>query len=499
MEIFDGWLDQHCSLGNRTRRHSSFCPTYFSHLEQQKHIPTKGHLSQALKETGYDSDSTLVFRRREDAVHHLSPKEQKEAYKTIQKGGDVPLHGLRKPAPERPKDPEPPAPPPKRNLITGKAVTPESPRKYVENEVTIHYKTPVVQEIKDHLSEEELARRQAAHMRQVYEEERRKKYLQQLQDMNSRRHTDNFVPSQKSPIPLNRYDDFPLEVPKISPRPRSPEPRLVARALYNFVGQTARELTFRKGDLIYIKRQIDKNWYEGELNAMMGLFPANYVEIVPYDGVKSTTKKAHEGQARAKYNFIAQTHLELSLAKGELVVITRRVDDNWFEGRIGGRKGIFPVSYVEVLVEPGTPAPPAPSKPVGSPAAHTLLLNGTASGIESMGSHSYLPPSTQQFTSSYRAKPVTITSNGYASLPRSPNAPTSKSPYSEALHIDTQNEPLTYRSLYKYRPQNDDELELLEGDIVYVLEKCDDGWFVGSSQRTGHFGTFPGNYVERVN
>jgi hypothetical protein len=38
---------------------------------------------------------------------------------------------------------------------------------------------------------------------------------------------------------------------------------------------------------------------------------------------------------------------------GELVVLTRRVDDNWFEGRIGNTKGIFPVSYVEVLSEPG--------------------------------------------------------------------------------------------------------------------------------------------------
>lgn len=60
------------------------------------------------------------------------------------------------------------------------------------------------------------------------------------------------------------------------------EPRLVARALYNFVGQTARELTFRKGDLIYVRRQVDKNWYEGELNAMIGLFPTNYVEVRGY-------------------------------------------------------------------------------------------------------------------------------------------------------------------------------------------------------------------------
>ena len=38
---------------------------------------------------------------------------------------------------------------------------------------------------------------------------------------------------------------------------------------------------------------------------------------------------------------------------GELVVLTRRVDENWYEGRMGSRRGIFPTSYVEVLVEPG--------------------------------------------------------------------------------------------------------------------------------------------------
>lgn len=30
-------------------------------------------------------------------------------------------------------------------------------------------------------------------------------------------------------------------------------------------------------------------------------------------------------------------------------------------------------------------------------------------------------------------------------------------------------------------PRNEDELELKEGDVVDVIEKCDDGWFVGMS------------------
>ncbi|CAG9858074.1 unnamed protein product [Phyllotreta striolata] len=458
------------------------------HLEQQKQIPhshPKSFINQCLKD-GYESDSTLVFRRKEETVQRISPKEQREAYKVIQKGGDVPLRGLRKPAPEKPKEPEPPVPPvpPPKGLYARKLE--ESPRKYVENEVTIHYKTPVRQEIKDCLSEDELAHRQAEAMKKIYQEERRKKYLQELQDMNSRRHTDNFIPSQKSPISLNRYDDFDDLAPTARPRPRSPEHRLCARALYNFVGQSARELTFRKGDVIYLRRQIDKNWYEGELNAMVGLFPTNYVEIVPFDGTKSkpTLRKAHEGQARAKYNFVAQTHLELSLAKGELVTITRKVDENWYEGKIGGRKGIFPANYVEILIDPHQTS--ASSKPVASPAAHSLLLNGSAGGKESMGAHSYTPLlNSSQSGSSYRAKPAQVVNDKNPGL-------------DQTLHIETQNEPVPFRAVYKYKPQNDDELELMEGDTVFVLEKCDDGWYVGSSERTGAFGTFPGNYVEKM-
>jgi len=35
-----------------------------------------------------------------------------------------------------------------------------------------------------------------------------------------------------------------------------------------------------------------------------------------------------------------------------MVTLIRQVDKNWFEGRIGSRKGIFPSSYVEVISEP---------------------------------------------------------------------------------------------------------------------------------------------------
>ncbi|XP_065370069.1 uncharacterized protein CAP isoform X6 [Calliphora vicina] len=441
---------------------------------------TEGNLSRALaKESGYTSDSNLVFRKKElPPSSPLSPVEQKQAYKTVQAGGEPPLFGFRKPAPEKSKDydfPTPQLPPPPRGeLLEQRAV---SPNRYYESDVNIHFKTPVRQEFKYPLSEEDLAIRQAEHMQKLYQEERRRKYLQELQDMNSRRHTDNFTPSQKSPIPLNRYDDFPADLaPKTANQVKS-----IARALYNFQAQNSKELSFKKGDIIYIKRAIDKNWYEGEHNAMIGLFPANYVEIInketvyPVQPQATVYRKPSEGQARAKYNFQAQSGVELSLNKGELVSLTRRVDDNWFEGRIANRKGIFPVSYVEVLTDIGAE----------DIAARTTTIQPTAR------------PTLDALRTNINNEFNTLTRNGN----QPPNAilrETRNAHKTDILHVDTSSEPLVYRALYKYRPQNSDELELQEGDVVHVLEKCDDGWYVGTSQRTGCFGTFPGNYVERV-
>jgi len=56
------------------------------------------------KESGYTSDSNLVFRKKEVPVSSpLSPVEQKQAYKSLQAGGEPPLLGFRKPAPEKPR------------------------------------------------------------------------------------------------------------------------------------------------------------------------------------------------------------------------------------------------------------------------------------------------------------------------------------------------------------------------------------------------------------
>lgn len=69
----------------------------------------------------------------------------------------------------------------------------DSSHKYAESEVTLQYRRPVRNEIKVEWSEEDLAVKQAEAMRRIYQEERRRKYLQELQDMSNRRHADNLL------------------------------------------------------------------------------------------------------------------------------------------------------------------------------------------------------------------------------------------------------------------------------------------------------------------
>lgn len=100
-----------------------------------------------------------------------------------------------------------------------------------------------------------------------------------------------------------------------------------------------------------------------------------------------------EGRAKVRFNFTAATTAEMSIIKGETIVLTRRVDTNWYEGRIGSRCGIFPASYVHVLQEPGSSFDLASSKspkPVGAPAAHSLVTQN-GGGIYSASRHSYKP------------------------------------------------------------------------------------------------------------
>ncbi|KAL3877385.1 hypothetical protein ACJMK2_035100 [Sinanodonta woodiana] len=505
------------------------------------------------------------------------------------RNGPIPIHS---PQPrDLPKVPALPSPKylgPRSRLSAAEQLGVKSPPPIKSNGAFRHQtsdvpKTPLSPEKERRRKEEEEAYRRRR-LEQLYEDERNRKMSQQEADYQARKHSDFFLPSQKSPIPQDRFNE-PLGNYGVPPeRRRGFQIQGKAKAIYNFTAQNPRELSFKKGDIIYLTRQVDKNWFEGERHGRLGIFPVNYIEVLTSIEAAQSAARQAEGQARAKYNFNAQTSVELSLKKGEFVTLLRRVDENWYEGRIGNRQGIFPILYIEVIQEPSTPlVTPAPSvittpmtgrgtpemlspvnyevptpPPQPSPSAYPSRapeiayghqgryssspgrgapqgqFSPPSDGYYSSGSQDHVSPqrfngiqSQRQYdsmsklmngsthnlptsTSSLRAKPsssslLKATTPALSITAKStsvPNINMSRSyPDYPVTKPKTQDDDLAtsrYRAVYAYRPQNEDELELLEDDEVYVMEKCDDGWYVGTSLRTGMFGTFPGNYVQKI-
>ncbi|KAM9578735.1 sorbin and SH3 domain-containing protein 2 isoform 2-T2 [Guaruba guarouba] len=282
-------------------------------------------------------------------------------------------------------------------------------------------------------------------------------------DMDATNNNDSALCFQDQESPGSYSSAF-TDVGRCTPRDRrgnTDKEKLPARAVYDFKAQTSKELSFKKGDTVYILRKIDQNWYEGEHHGRVGIFPISYVEkLSPPEKAQPArppppAQIGEIGEAVAKYNFSADTNVELSLRKGDRVILLKRVDQNWYEGKIPGtnRQGIFPVSYVEVMKKNASkslddyPDPPIPQ--------------------------SYSSDRIHHLGSTKPQRPVLAHEN-----------------------IHSGGEP--FQALYNYTPRNEDELELREGDVIDVMEKCDDGWFVGTSRRTKFFGTFPGNYVKRL-
>merc|ERR1712013_907883 len=154
-------------------------------------------------------------------------------------------------------------------------------------------------------TEEEIRIRQKQQLNQFYQNIDQQKENQLRVDLESRKHHDTLLPNQKSPVPLNRYEDQDINGNQalfLNAGKKPEDCKMVARALFSFQAQNNRELSFKKGDVIYIKKQVDGNWYEGERNAMMGIFPTTYVEIIPSDAVVTTLtrkEKNYDGQAKA--------------------------------------------------------------------------------------------------------------------------------------------------------------------------------------------------------
>ncbi|XP_032046699.1 sorbin and SH3 domain-containing protein 1 isoform X5 [Aythya fuligula] len=446
------------------------------HKKPQKNTAGVTPLETSTDHSSYSTYSPSYHaakRETESAPGDFAGLEnERQIYKSVLEGGDIPFQGLSGL---------------KRPSSSASTKDSESPRHFAPFD---YMETP-----------EEILRRRYDDKEKLLEDQRRLKREQEEADIAARRHT-GVIPTHHQFITNERFGDL-LNVDDTAKRKSGSEMR-PARAKFDFKAQTLKELPLQKGDIVYIYKQIDQNWYEGEHHGRVGIFPRSYIELLP-PAEKAQPKKPSPlqvleyGDAIAKFNFNGDTQVEMSFRKGERITLIRRVDENWYEGRISGttRQGIFPVTYVEVLKRPVVknaidyPDPPMSLSPnrsmTASPqeAVCNEIINIAEKSVHYCSTISQPLDSRHKVTSNDN-KPSLIISQ----------QPQAQQQGASPDRSHTPRDIVSYQALYSYTPQNDDELELRDGDIVDVMEKCDDGWFVGTSRRTRQFGTFPGNYVK---
>ncbi|XP_070709182.1 SH3 domain-containing kinase-binding protein 1 [Pempheris klunzingeri] len=151
-------------------------------------------------------------------------------------------------------------------------------------------------------------------------------------------------------------------------------------------------------------------------------------------------------EAVVEFDYEAQQDDELSLTVGDIIVNIRRDDGGWWEGELGGRRGLFPDNFVREIKKEGK------------------RDGGQAGMIRS------------------------DLSNGRAS----PVSDSSTRPGKKGEQIRKRR----CKAAFSYVPQHEDELELKIGDIIEIIAEVEEGWWEGFLN--GKSGMFPSNFTKEI-
>ena len=138
-------------------------------------------------------------------------------------------------------------------------------------------------------------------------------------------------------------------------------PLRIGLVVSNFTADHEGDLQLIKNEVIGIQEDIDSNWRRGFSNHGSGMFPANFVEEISFEGENvdsnnngdARPQEEHQyGKAKVVDSFQAQDSDELSINAGEIITLTREIDGFWMEGiSPSGQQGKFPKMYVDVIEE----------------------------------------------------------------------------------------------------------------------------------------------------
>eukprot|EP00095_Tigriopus_kingsejongensis_P009498 maker-scaffold1595_size34508-snap-gene-0.8 protein:Tk09498 transcript:maker-scaffold1595_size34508-snap-gene-0.8-mRNA-1 annotation:"dynamin-binding protein" len=152
--------------------------------------------------------------------------------------------------------------------------------------------------------------------------------------------------------------------------------------------------------------------------------------------------------AITKFNFMAEFESELGFSAGEMVYLHRYVDNEWLEGEIDNQTGLFPIHYVNIIVDVNQ-----------SDLPETCQTNTMSGGKDPTAGSSEL----------FKSTAVTVHEN---------------------LKADS-----FHRVLYNFHAQMDGDITVAEDEVVRIKEKQSKDWVVVENS-AGEVGVMPGNHLD---
>ncbi|XP_070567801.1 SH3 domain-containing kinase-binding protein 1-like isoform X2 [Ptychodera flava] len=315
---------------------------------------------------------------------------------------------------------------------------------------------------------------------------------------------------------------------------------------FDYAAEAEDELTLQVGDVIKNIDQMDGGWWEGELNGKKGVFPDNFVKVIKNETTStknnrlspdedkrtrterssSVTKrgssdKIRQKRARVTFSYTPENEDELELSIGDIVEVTKQEEPGWWEGVIGGKVGVFPSNFVEVIEEKGhdvkkedakgdtspttsLDAPPKKRIP-GGVGFGDIFKNGPPK-LKKTGNTldrgTQPPPMLPSSHSPSEEKTIPLEpkkQENYFVLPPAVRGSLKRgAPPPPVPDASKKEKVKRAKVLFQYTPENPDELGLNEGDIVTVLSQDggDHGWWKG--ELNGKVGVFPDNFVKLI-
>ena len=270
---------------------------------------------------------------------------------------------------------------------------------------------------------------------------------------NNSNHTSN---SHQSPAPVARQPDPPSPLPSVATATTTtpvvnnatPTNASQSQTVKNHIENIKNEFIIQKNDNNNsTETTCFERTHRRNRSYTTESFRSYDAEVTPY--------------GKTLFPFIAENPNELTFFDNEIVVLIRYVDDQWMEGEINGQRGIFPINYIDIIVDCARGS--EPQNGTTTPAAPPLSLlpapMGPGSGLGPPGAG---PPDTPggQYAEEY-------------------------------------GEDVYGRVLFDFTAESDRDLDMVEGDTVTVLRKLNEHWFEARHDN-GRVGLCPVTFVELI-